>query len=134
MHSRILLPAMGLWLVMMVLAVLNGAFREFVISPRLGPQAGHVISTIILMLLIVALTFLFIARYKGRYSSSDMLVMGAAWLILTVSFEFGLGYARGMPWEQMLADYNVLRGRIWIVIPLTIFFAPYIIYRLLNRS
>jgi hypothetical protein len=44
---------------------------------------------------------------------------------LTVAFEFFAGhYAFGNSWERLIADYNVFRGRIWILVLLANFFAP----------
>jgi hypothetical protein len=43
------------------------------------------------------------------------LVLGAAltrWMFLFVHF------AVGKPWEVLLADYNLLRGRTWVIVPL----------------
>ena len=41
-------------------------------------------------------------------------MVGAAWLSLTVAFEFGFGRAVAkQSWEELLADYNVSQGRTW---------------------
>ena len=52
--------------------------------------------------------------------------MGAIWFCLTITFEFAAGhYVFGNPWEKLLADYNILEGRIWSLVLLTILLAPY---------
>ena len=44
---------------------------------------------------------------------------------MTLAFEFlFFHYAAGKPWEVLLADYNVLQGRIWVLVPLTELFGP----------
>jgi hypothetical protein len=51
--------------------------------------------------------------------------------VLTVAFEFGFGhFIAHKPWSELRADYNVLRGRVWILVLITISAAPYIAARL----
>lgn len=46
-------------------------------------------------------------------------------MILTLGFEFLAGhYLFGSSWEKLLADYNVARGRIWLLIPIVTLLAP----------
>jgi len=53
--------------------------------------------------------------------------VGFAWLALTLAF--GFGRARGKPWADLLADYDVLKGRIWVLVLLTTAVAPYLTAR-----
>jgi hypothetical protein len=51
--------------------------------------------------------------------------VGLFWLVLTVTFEFLFGrYVAGASWEALLADYDVLRGRLWPLVLLTTLLAP----------
>ncbi len=53
--------------------------------------------------------------------------MGLIWLLLTIFFEFIAGhYIFGNPWDRIVGDYNILKGRIWSLVLLTTFLAPYI--------
>jgi hypothetical protein len=57
--------------------------------------------------------------------------IGAAWLVFTILFEFIAGhYVFGNPWESLIRDYNLLEGRIWSLVLLTIFVAPYLTNKL----
>jgi hypothetical protein len=47
------LRALAVWLLLVVLAILNGTFRAVVLIPRVGEHAGHIISTILLSILIL---------------------------------------------------------------------------------
>jgi hypothetical protein len=124
-----MLHAVTAWLILMLVAILNGTLREFVITPRTGPAIGHVISTLLLAALILAITWLLIP-WIGPASSGDAGVIGLTWLGLTLLFEFGFGRLRGKPWAVLLADYNVARGRIWILVLLTTVAAPWLAARL----
>jgi hypothetical protein len=112
------------WLVLLVLAVVNGALREFMLRPRLGDAAGHAVSTLTLCLAILLLSWLTI-RSIGPRSSRDAWAIGGVWLALTLAFEFLAGhYLFGNPWSRLLADYDVLRGRIWVLVLVTTALAP----------
>jgi hypothetical protein len=52
-------------------------------------------------------------------------------VVLTVLFEFGFGhFVMGNSWDTLLADYNVLEGRIWVMVLITETVAPYLMGRL----
>ena len=50
--------------------------------------------------------------------------VGGAWALLTLVFEFGLGRARGLSWQEMAADYDVTRGRTWVAVPAFLIVGP----------
>jgi hypothetical protein len=51
--------------------------------------------------------------------------VGAAWVGLTVLFEFGFGhYVANRPWSTLLAHYNVRRGRLWPLVLAAMGIAP----------
>ena len=60
--------------------------------------------------------------------------MGVLWLAVTLAFEFLAGhYLFGDPWERLLAEYNVARGRLWVVVPITTLLAPVLVHTLRAR-
>jgi len=125
MTVKLLLCALGVWLVLVIAAILNGTLRNSFISPRTGEYAGHVISTIILVCVILVVTYLFLSVIKIDYTVTDLLLVGALWLVMTVLFEFVFGhYVIGHPWAKLLADYNILKGRVWILVLIATFLAP----------
>ncbi len=134
MGVKIFLWAFGVWLICVVLAILNGTLRNSFITPKVGEHAGHVISTIILIIIIFIVTYIFIKNLKIDYSTIDLLLIGAFWLILTVTFEFIFGhYVVSHPWSKLLADYNILKGRVWSFVLLTNLFAPLLLGSLLKK-
>jgi hypothetical protein len=47
------------------------------------------------------------------------------WVILTVVFEFLAGhYLFENSWDRLIADYNMVRGRVWVLVLFASFFAP----------
>jgi hypothetical protein len=116
--------AVIIWVAILVLAVANGALRVDVLIPRFGEDVGHMLSTIILCTIILIVAWGSIA-WIGPLTRGDTIRVGLVWLALTLAFEFlGGHYLFGTPWPQLLADYNVLQGRIWILVLLTTAAAP----------
>ncbi len=123
------LRAIAVWLILVVLAILNGTVRNFLIAPLVGDRAAHIISSITLGLLIFAAAWLFI-RWLNPASAQQTLWLGFFWLILTILFEFGAGrYLFKNPWEKLLADYNIFKGRIWILVLFATLLAPFLTAR-----
>ena len=118
-----LVRAGTIWLVILVLASLNGAVRDLVVAPRIGDTAARAISTLILCGLVLLVTWLSI-RWVGPRSGRQALAIGLFWLVLTLAFEVGAGRLSGKAWSVVLADYDVLRGRIWVLVPIVTCLAP----------
>ena len=120
------------WFPMVLIAVANGAVREVWLVPRLGEAAARQASTLALL----ALFAIYIGAVLKMWpiaSRSQALAVGAMWLFLTLAFEFGLGYfVSHLSWRQMLADYNVAAGRIWVLVPIWVAIAPYAFSRLFD--
>jgi hypothetical protein len=115
---------LALWLLMAVIAVANGVFRELVVIPRIGEYAGHVVSTALLVGAILLVAGVYFSVTPIAYTRAELLLVGAVWTVLTVGFEFLVGYVEGTPVSETLAQYDVLAGQVWILVPLTLLFAP----------
>jgi hypothetical protein len=112
------------WLGLLVLAIANAGVREALITPSMGASAGHVISTITLCAAILLLTWLTIGWIRP-HSSGDAWATGGLWFGLTAAFEFlGGHYLFGNSWSRLLEDYDVFRGRVWVLVLLTTALAP----------
>lgn len=117
------------WILLMVLAILNGAIRNLLIAPRLGEQTGHVVSTLLLSLVILVVAW-FTIPWIAPNDLRDAWVVGALWVAWTVAFEFLAGhYVFHQPWARLVADYEVARGRIWPLVLIASLLAPVIASR-----
>jgi hypothetical protein len=116
--------ALGVWLFILLLANVNGAVREFWIVPALGPTAGRAISSVVLSLLVLLLTWITVDWIQPA-TRRDALKVGVFWVGLTLAFEFLVGhYLFRKPWAALLEDYDLSRGRIWILVLVVVLLAP----------
>lgn len=123
-RASALVYPLGIWMLMAVVAVLNGVLRETVIIPRVGEYPGHVISTALLVGAILLLSYLYFSKTSAEYTQTELVLVGVVWTVLTVGFEFLVGYLEGTPVSVTLGQYDVLAGQIWILVPLTLLVAP----------
>jgi hypothetical protein len=111
-------------MLMAVVAVLNGVFRETALIPRTGEYEGHVASTALLVAAILAISYMYFTSTEADYTRRELLLIGVTWTVLTVGFEFLVGYAEQTPVEETLGQYDVFAGQVWIAVPLTLLTAP----------
>ena len=122
-----ILRALLAWFALMVVAVLNGTLRVALLNPRLGERTGHALSTAMLCALILGVTGLLVGWIRPA-SGGDALRVGTLWLALTLAFEFGFGhFVAGKPWRELLADYDISAGRVWVLVLVTTLFAPLLV-------
>jgi hypothetical protein len=115
---------LGAWAVMLLASIANGAVRDLTYGARMGELAAHQLSTITSVLLLGCVMWICIRLYPPS-SSRHALVIGLGWAALTVAFEcLFFGVVVGRPWSEVLANYNLLRGRIWVVVVLWLATAP----------
>ena len=131
---KIITVTLGTWFLFMILAIINAGIRNGVYKPIVGDLTAHQISTLIFVIVIFVVTYLILRFSDLNLSGSQALLMGIIWVILTIGFEFVAGhYAFGNSWEKLLADYNILNGRIWSLVLLTEFIAPLLSNFILRR-
>lgn len=112
------------WLGGPVIGIANGVARELLYADRLGDGAAHQVSTASAVALF-ALYFAFLDRRWPLPTLRTALAVGAAWLALTVAFEFGFGhYVDGKTWAELLADYDLAAGRLWPLLLLWLAVGP----------
>ena len=119
----------AVWFVIMLIAILNGAVRDILLVPRLGDPVARALSCLTLAALIVLVTWISL-RWIHPVSLDDAWTIGVMWVAMTLTFEFVAGhYLFHTAWSTLLADYNLLAGRLWIVVLVTTIVAPALIFR-----
>jgi hypothetical protein len=117
-----------IWFVLLVLASLNGALREAVMVPRFGREFAQAASTILLSVLIVVVGWVSMPWIAPR-TLQDAWTIGVLWVAFTLAFEFLAGhFVFGKPWTELLADYNLLAGRIWVMVLIVTLMTPVVAF------
>lgn len=123
-----MLKYIGLWFPMLIIAIANGFLREAVFKKVMSNLTAHQASTVSLVIFF-AFYIWFVIWQLPPHSENEAILIGIVWVIMTLIFEFGFGRWRGNSWESLFEDYNIVKGRIWVLIPIWVAVAPYIFYR-----
>jgi hypothetical protein len=125
------LYALFTWLILALLASVNGWVRNKLYKKSLGELTAHQLSTIIFIGVIFFVSYFFV-KWVGIDKPIDLWMIGISWLVLTVIFEFIFGhYVWKHPWGKLLHDYNIRKGRLWILVLVATLIAPYVVYLLI---
>lgn len=117
------------WAPMIVIAIVNGLFRENILSKKFEELQAHQLSTASAIVLF-GIYIWFILRVWKPESAGQAWSIGLMWLGLTVAFEFVFGhYVAGHSWNRLLHDYNLLEGRVWVFVLIWVTMAPIVFYQ-----
>jgi hypothetical protein len=114
------------WLLLFVVMFVNGALRVLVLQPRLGEDHARQAASLSGVALVLLVSWLFV-QLSPEARLAQLWWVGVAWLIATVAFEFLFGrFVSGLSWQALLADYDILRGRLWSLILLSVWWGPWL--------
>jgi hypothetical protein len=118
------------WVGLVALAIVNGIVRNRTYGRSMSELSAHQLSTISFMVLFGIYLYILTAYFQ-IHSASEALAIGGVWLLMTIIFEFLFGhYIAGHCWRRLMQDYDVLNGRVWILVLVMTFAGPYVFYRL----
>ena len=114
----------------MVLAIINGGLRDVLYLNRIGKETAHRLSTVILLIIIIIYTFVF-QQLSFVESLKESVEIGVGWFVLTLMFEFLAGhYLFKNSWKELLENYKIHKGKLWILIPIEVLIINYIVFLL----
>lgn len=113
------------WVILCVVMFTNGAIRVLVLQPRLGEDLARQVASLTGVLFVLLASWIFV-RATPQATPRQLLWAGVGWLAATLAFEFILGFVSGLGWRALLADYDIVRGRLWSLVVLTVLFGPWI--------
>ncbi|MCK5058054.1 MAG: hypothetical protein KAT34_15480 [Candidatus Aminicenantes bacterium] len=118
------------WLGLVVVAIINGAIREKGYKKYMSELRAHQVSTVTGIILFGIFIYILSLIWKIQ-SAGQAITIGLLWLALTIAFEFVFGhFVMKHPWSKLLNDYNILKGRLWLLILIWTTIAPYVFYKL----
>jgi hypothetical protein len=130
MTFNLFLKAAVIWFIIAIFAVINGIFRESIITPYFGEAVALPTSGITLSIIIFTITYYSFKLFdKNKYRT--YLYIGIQWVTMTLIFEFVFGhYVIGKSWSELLHVFNILEGNLFIIALLASFFSPLLVARI----
>jgi hypothetical protein len=118
------------WIPGIPIAIVNGLIRTSLYMQFLTELHAHQLSAVSFIVLFGIYVW-FVLRWLKLSSTQEAFRLGLTWLVLTVVFEFLFGhFVMGHPWSSLFHDYNLLAGRVWVLVLIWIAAAPSIFYRI----
>jgi hypothetical protein len=125
--------AVIVWMVFMFFETVHGVARELFIAPQIGALRARQLGIPVGCAIVFAVAW-FASRWLGARSRRQQLVVGGAWVALTLAFEIALGFAVGAPWQQVKTDLDVTRGGLLPLGLAFMFVTPMLVARRLSRG
>ncbi len=122
------------WIFLLVIAFMNGAFREFVLKNALSmdAQAANQLSCLTGSLVMTGFVYLFWSKLK-ILTRTQAIQVGVGWLIATALFETFI-LNRKLTWPEILHTYDLSAGELWALVLLWIGILPMVIFSLKKPS
>ena len=118
------------WFVLIAAEIVHGILLAIALVPLVGEFRSNQIGVFTGSAIILVIACLTI-RWIGATQRSELLLVGAIWLLLTVAFEVLFGrVVVGLSWDRIASDYNLLKGGLMPVGLLFLFFSPMLAARM----
>lgn len=120
-----ILQAVGVWVLIIPIAILNGGLRENVLV-KLDHFPAQVLSGLILSACIFLMAYWLIPKIK-HCTKRDYCIFGVLWCILTNLFDLTMVLKQGLPISHFFMSYDFTQGNLWIIVVLTTLFSPIVV-------
>ncbi len=122
------------WLPGVPIAIVNGTIRQFIYRSYMDELPAHQLS-VVSFILLFGIYVWYIIPWLKLSSAAEATRIGLFWLGVTIAFEFIFGhFVMGHPWSKLLYDYNIIEGRLWVVVLAWTTIAPLVLYRIHNSN
>lgn len=117
-----------LWMTAIFLAASNNYVGNQYIAPRFGNNISRACKTVVSVLVILMLAWLYFTQNSGYAWFSFLLIISCLWVGLAGIFELIFGhYLLGDSWDEVLTTWQNWLTRIWLVILLVAAILPLIL-------
>jgi hypothetical protein len=122
------------WLPMPVIGVLNGIFRGLVIIQFMSEFHAKQVSSVLLIALLFFYTKI-VFGHLSIHTKSHAWLTGLTWMLLTIVFEFVLGYGvLKHSLASIFSEYNLAAGNLWTLVLLGIATLPFVHFMLRRNT
>lgn len=111
---------------MMGVETVHGILRRLFLEPVIGDLPARQLGVFIGSFIILTITYLTV-RWLDARRTVEYFAVGSLWIILTISFEIGLGRSIGLSWGRIFSDYDPSSGGLMIIGVLAMLIAPFLI-------
>ncbi|MCO4845759.1 MAG: hypothetical protein KC427_07045 [Sulfurovum sp.] len=116
-----------IWFIIATLAVVNGVFRESILTPNFGQNIALPTSGIILSIIIFMVTYVSFKLF-GKNDYQTYFLIGVQWVLMTLIFEFLFGYyVAEKTWSDLFQVFNIMQGDLFILVLLVSLFSPILV-------
>jgi hypothetical protein len=127
---KIGIKSVGIWLLIVIAAIINGAIREKLLIPLIGSDVSIPLSGITLSVLVLIITY-FTITFLGELKARVYVFIGLFWIILTVAFEYLFGhYVIGKTWYEINQIFSLRQGNLFIVALIVTASSPWVAAKL----
>ena len=116
-----------MWILFIPIPVINGLLRDFWYKNKIGELGANIVGFFALSSIFIFYVYLFFGKNIQSFSIKKLIFMGVFWLLMTLIFEFSMGFLGGRSLEYILADYNIFKGRLWPLCLVAISISPFIV-------
>jgi hypothetical protein len=129
----IVIHSLAIWLLIICAEIIHGILRAILLVPMVGELRSNQIGVFTGSAIILAIAY-FTIRWIGAKRTSQLLLIGMIWLLLTVAFEVLFGrFVVRLTWEELLAGYNIANGGLMPLGLLILLFSPMIALKLREK-
>lgn len=122
--------AILIWFVLIAAEIIHGVARAIALVPLVGEFRSNQIGVFTGSAIILAIAYL-TSRWIRAKASSELLMVGGIWLVLTITFEVLFGRLLiGLSWDRIATDYDISEGGLMPIGLLILFFSPLLAARL----
>lgn len=117
---------LGLWVLLALVAIINGVVRDKLLAPLIGARLSLPLSGVSLSLLIFCVTLIFVP-VLAISSPCAFLYVGVIWVLLTLVFEFIFGhYVAGEPWGKIVEVFYIHKGNLYLLALVAAALSPFL--------
>lgn len=124
------IKCIGIWLLIVFAAIINGVVRELLFTPLLGAEMSLPLSGLTLSALVLVISYGTLAIF-GKVKTGVYVFMGLFWLVLTLAFEYLFGhFVLGKHWQEINQVFNLMEGNLFSVVLIVTAASPWLAAKL----